>query len=225
MDTQDDTQSDVYHDIYLDSEALDALHDQRIAQLPAEQRVTALRFGLAVTYDDMYGWRTWTQSLASLLWTHLTMPDARAVGWDVLSYDLIIIRNSAQASAAVRAMDLSAQIAASTGRRYKLDTIARANLGRGRSADTQTVIGWLRAGDASSMARASEHCRANVQLVIDLMDLLRRGQPLVLPGRLEPDERGWAKTREATLRVHFTPEGEWLRCEDLRGNVIKARDA
>src|SRR6266498_5461564 len=85
-------------DIFLDSETLDSLQDPQVTQLPAEQRLNALRFGMAVTYDDMYGWRTWTQSLATLLWTHLTMPDARVVGWDILDHDLPVIRRSAQAT-------------------------------------------------------------------------------------------------------------------------------
>jgi hypothetical protein len=62
-------------------------------------------------------------------------------------------------------------------------------------------------------------------LVRDLMDLIQHGQPLLLPGRRQSDEVDtvWSKTREATLRVYFSPQGDWLRCEDLRGKLISER--
>ena len=212
-------------DIYLDSEALDSIYDSRIAQLPPEERLKALRFGLAVTYDEMYGWRTWTQSLVEMLWTHLSMSNSRVVGWDILAYDLPVLRSCAQSDAPVQALDLSVEIEAATQRRYKLDTVTRSNVGHGRIQETQIVIDWLRSGKADAMTKATEHCQNNVQLVRDLMELIHREQPLLLPGRLQPDdeETGWFKTKEATLRVYFTPQGEWMRCEDLRGKLISER--
>ncbi len=213
-------------DIYLDSETIDSLYDQRILRLPPAQRLNALRFGLAVTYDEMYGWRDWTQSLIHLLWIHLSLPNTRIVGWDILEYDLPVIRNSAhQPDAPVQTLDLSAEIEAATRRHYKLDSVARTNLGRGKIQDTQIVIGWLRAGDPDSMTKATAHCQNNVQLVRDLMGLIRQGQPLLLPGRRQPDEENseWIKPREATLRIYFSPEGEWLRCEDLHGKPVTER--
>jgi len=213
-------------DIYLDSETIDSLFDQRITRFPAAERLNALRFGLAVTYDEMYGWRGWTQSLVYLLWTHLSMSNTRVVGWNILEYDLPIIGNCAhQPDTPVQALDLAVQIEAAAHRHYRLDSVARANLGRGKIQDTQIVIGWLRAGDPDSMTKATEHCRNNVQLVRDLMDLIQHGQPLLLPGRRQSDEEEteWTKTREATLRAFFSPQGDWLRCEDLRGKLIVER--
>jgi hypothetical protein len=212
------------YDICLDSETLDSLNDAAIARLPPTERVSALRFGFAATYDEIYGWRTWTTSLVNMLWTHLSMSGARVVGWDILDYDLPVIAHAADSQPqGVVALDLSAEIAAATGRRYKLDTIARANLGRGKILDTPLVIEWLRKGDSASMQQVTAHCRNNVQLVLDLMALIQRGQPLLLPGRLQPSASGWPKTNEATWRLHFEPMGEWRRCEDLRGVLVKER--
>jgi hypothetical protein len=174
----------------------------------------------------MYGWRDWTQSLVHLLWTHLSMPNTRVVGWDILEYDLPIIRNCAQQpETPLQTLDLSAQIEAATRRHYKLDSVARTNLGRGKIQDTQIVIGWLRSGDPISMEKATGHCHNNAQLVFDLMKLIKQGQPLILPGRRLPDEEDteWYKTKEATLRVYFSTLGEWQRCEDLHGKLITER--
>ena len=206
-------------DIFLDSETLDTLHDPHIVRLPVAERAGALRFGFAVTYDEMFGWRTWTTSLINLLWTHLTMPDIRIVGWDIEEYDLPVIRHAVQQRESTAALDLSAQIATATRRHYKLDTIARTNLHRGKILDTGLVIEWLRAGDSDSMIKVTEHCRNNLQLVMDLFDFIRRGEPLVLPGRQQSADLGWNRLKEATLRIFFNPQGEWIRCEDMKGNV------
>jgi hypothetical protein len=168
------------YDLFLDCETLNSLDDLDMAKLLPQARVNALRFGLAATYDELFGWRTWTMSLANLLWTHLTMAGVRVVGWDILDYDLPIIRHAAHHDEPVLALDLAAEINAATGRQYKLDTIARANLGRGKILDTHLVINWLRAGDSASMTKATEHCRSNVHLVMDLLVLSTRGQKLLL---------------------------------------------
>jgi RNase_H superfamily len=212
-------------DIYLDGETLDTLHDPHIVRLPAAERAGALRFGFAVTYDEMFGWRTWTTSLVYLLWTHLTMPDIRIVGWDIEEYDLPVIRHAVQTQydEAVTSLDLSAQIITATHRHYKLDSIARANLGRGKILDKGLVIEWLRAGDSGSMIKVTEHCRNNVQLVMDLIGIIRQDRPLVLPGRQQSADLGWDRMNEATLRIFFTPQGEWTRCEDMKGHMITQR--
>ena len=208
-------------DIYLDSEALDTFDNLRIVGVPQE-RSGPLRFGLAISYDDMYGWRIWTSSLIGLLWTHLSAPEMRVVGWDVLAVDLPMIAHVVQAQKMPTALDLSAQIRAATARAYKLDTVARANLGRGKVMDTVTVIEWLRLGDSVSMSKATEYCRNKLQLVIDLYKLIKQGQPLVLPGRLRPAE-ALVRRDEETLRVWFSPQGEWARCEDTKGHVLSER--
>lgn len=212
-------------DIFIDSETLDSLHDPEIVRLPEAERIGALRFGLAVTYDEMFGWRTWTVSLAEMLWRHLAMPSSRVVGWDILDYDLPVLRHASRSHAPMRALDLSAEIRAATDRHYTLDTVARANLNRGKILDTQLVIGWLRVGDSASMTKVTEHCRNNVQLVMDLCERITQDQPLVLPGRQQTTESGWLRTREANLRLSFSSDFLWQRCEDLRGRLIKARPA
>jgi hypothetical protein len=213
----------IEHDLYLDSETLNSLEDPDISRLPKEARINALRFALAVTYDDLYGWRTWTSSSANLLWTHVATPGVRVVGWDILEYAVPVLRHAAGRDEAVDALDLSAEIMAATKRHYRLDTVARVNLAHGKILGTQQVTQWLRAGDPTSMAKATEHCRNNVQLVMELYALGVSGQPLLLPGRLQPDQSGWFKTNEATLRLRLTPEGHWQQVEDLRGNVVTPR--
>jgi|GEM_PF-3222445 len=210
-------------DIFIDSETLDSLHDPHITRLPPGERIGALRFGLAVTYDGTFGWRSWTSSLVNLLWNHLTMPGLRIVGWDVLEYDLPVICHAMQCSCPNPILDMSAEIQDAIGRHYKLDSIARANLGRGKLMDTYLVIEWLRKGDSVSMTRATEHCHNNVQLVRDLLAFVRRGAPLVLPGREKSRDYAQPAANEETLRLYFNPDGAWVRCETTHGAVINQR--
>ncbi|MCL4506634.1 MAG: hypothetical protein M1434_01420 [Chloroflexi bacterium] len=207
-------------DIFIDSETLDSLHDTHIARLPPKERVRALRFGLAATYDDTFGWRTWTSSLAHLLWNNLSMPGLRVVGWDILEYDLPVLSAATQHEEPLSTLDLCAEILAATGRRYHLDTVARANLGRGKVLDTYQVIEWLRKGDPASMEQATQHCRNCAQLVMDLFALIKRGQTLMLPGRLSPGSYSKPMSAEDHLRVLFALDGRWQRCEDSQGRVI-----
>jgi hypothetical protein len=211
------------HDIVLDSETLDSLHDPHITRLPKDERIRALRFGLAVTHDEMFGWRTWTPSLTNLLWEHLTMPGLRIVGWDILSYDLPVICHTVHCDLENETLDLSAEIEAATGRHYRLDTVARANIHRGKIQDTYMVIDWLRHGDPASMTLATAHCRSNVQLVMDLLVFVAQGNCLTLPGRQDSGSFTHRVTNEATLRVNFTADGRWQHCEDLKGQVLATR--
>lgn len=211
------------HDIVLDSETLDSLHDPHITRLPKDERIRALRFGLAVTHDEMFGWRTWTPSLANLLWDHLTMPGLRIVGWDILAYDLPVICHAVKCDCENETLDLSAEIEAATGRHYGLDTVARANINRGKIQDSYMVTEWLLHGDPASMALATAHCRSNVQLVMDLLAFVAQGKPLKLPGRQDSGSFTRRVTSEATLRVQFTADGKWEHCEDMKGQVLASR--
>ncbi len=210
-------------DIFLDSEALDSVHDPHITRLPHADRIGALRFGLALTHDATFGWRTWTSSLVSLLWHHLSMPGLRIVGWDILTYDLPIICNAMQRECPNPILDLSAEIRDATARQYRLDTIAYANLGHGKLIDTYQVMEWLRKGDGVSMSRATEHCRNNLQLVMELLAYVQSGRPLMLPGRRKSRDYAHPAADESPLRLQFNASGAWVRCEDAHGSVVKQR--
>lgn len=146
---------------------------------------------MAITYDDAHGWREWWPNDMAALWDALR--GQRIVGWNVIGFDVPVIQQAVRnlgapdpALDAWFALDLLAEIRDATGRWYKLEEVAHANLGRGKSGDGQQAAEWLRSGDPALVGRAVGYCMLDVQLVIDLHEMARTSG-LTLPPR-ERDE-------------------------------------
>lgn len=178
--------------IYLDIETLDFFQDPAIKALPREQQLRAMRFGIAVTYNDTGDeWREWLPDQLPDLWAYL-QGDIVA-GWNIRSFDIpVIIHGMARLghqvdASAIRARDLFYSIRDVTGRWYKLEEIAQSNLGRGKSADGQQAAVWLRewqtTGDIAPLRQALDYCQRDVELERDLYRWLYDGKPLLLPHR------------------------------------------
>lgn len=96
------------------------------------------------------------------------------VGWNILDFDLIVIQNHhKRATGAIHPglrdaikVDLFHEIRTQTGRWYKLDEVAQATLGRGKSADGLQAAQWLRDGQ---YYRAANYCRDDVELETALL--------------------------------------------------------
>ena len=183
--------------IVFDIETLDLLQDDHITALPREQRIRALKFGCAVTYD------TWTKRYEAHMphqlahmWNNMIRRDL--CGWNIKAFDIpVILSNLSNATRFPEDADLSPMgeiidlfdlIRQETGRWYSLDTIAEANLGHGKTVDGKQAVLWLRSGNQALIQKAVEYCRDDVELVRKLYERLRRGQPLRLPARPERNE-------------------------------------
>jgi hypothetical protein len=180
--------------IYLDIETLDFFQDPHIAALPRARQLAAIRFGLAATYDTDSGvWNHWFAGDLAALWDHLAGAE-QVVGWNIVSFDLPVIgANLARSGCTVQGgnppcCDLFDLIRRDTGRWYKLDVVAEANLSRRKLSHGQQASEWLRAGDAESLRLAAEYCQEDVQIVMDLHALLEAGKPLRLPARRQRRE-------------------------------------
>jgi hypothetical protein len=180
--------------IYLDIETLDFFQDPHIAALPRARQLAAIRFGLAVTYDTGNGvWNHWFAGDLAGLWEQLAGAE-QVIGWNIVSFDLPVIgANLARSGRIIQTgslpcCDLFDLIRRDTGRWYKLDVVAEANLGRRKLSHGQQAVEWLRAGDAESLRLAAEYCQEDVQIVMDLHNLLAAGKPLRLPARRERRE-------------------------------------
>lgn len=128
-------------------------------------------------------------------------------GWNVRDFDLPVIHANlarfhdypaADIDPIGRVVDLFDDIRQATGRWYKLDVVAAANLGRHKVAHGQQAAEWLRSGDPALIRRAVEYCRDDVTLVTALYDKLQHGEGLVLPPR---PERGESEALQFTLML------------------------
>lgn len=190
--------------IYLDIETTTWFSDPDIKALPRDQQIKAMRFGCAVTCfvndevaSDEPVWQEWTAGQIDALYHYLCWANQQICGWNSLAFDWPVIINNAERSGVrlleiehetVRHADLFDFIKGKTGRWYSLETVAQANLGRGKLADGQKAAEWLRSGDPDLVTMALEYCRYDVQLTMDLAAILKRGEPLRLPPRAQRQE-------------------------------------
>lgn len=182
---------------YLDIETLDFFADPAIKALPRDEQLRAIRFGIAVTYNDQSD--EWSEWLPDQLWDLRQYLHADIVaGWNIIEFDMLVIEHNLRRvghildESTTITNDLFHAIKAKTGRWYKLDLIAQINLGRAKSADGQQAALWLRdwhtTGNDAALRQALDYCRLDVELERDLYLHLASGKPLRLPPRIERQE-------------------------------------
>lgn len=147
------------------------------------------------------------------LWAYL-LDAAPVVGWNIREFDIpYLMLQLAQRRIDRRDLwetrlpmiDLFAIIKevsrTTTGveRWYKLDVVAQATLGRGKTADGATASAWLASNDPALVRRAAEYCRNDVALVHDLWHAAQT-TGMICPPRPERGETG-------TLCITLTPTG------------------
>lgn len=175
-------------DIYFDIETLDFFQDDHIKTLPRSQQVQAIRFGIACTWSEQDGWRVFDAAGVGLLWDYLMQPNTQTVGWNILEFDWPIVAKSAGHKPPLAACDIFSQIRRDTGRWCSLESVAQANLGRGKSANGQQAKVWLTSNNPTDHQQAIAYCQQDVQLVIDLHAMLRAGKQLLLPANPKRSE-------------------------------------
>ncbi len=190
--------------VYLDIETTTFFQDPEIKALPRAEQLKAMRFGCGVTYNARNDeWRWWMAEEVSELFNYIVWCDCPVIGWNVVDFDWpVIVENTRRNGVTVLEietetisfLDIFAEIRRATGRWYKLEDVAVANLGRGKLADGQLAAEWLRSGDPDLMRRAMDYCRHDVLLTVGLHSILLRGDPLILPpraARQESNEIRW----------------------------------
>ncbi len=156
---------------------------------PREMQLKEMVFGIAVTYNDYTKeWREWGIKDLVPLWKYLQ--NTTVCGWNIVNFDIPVIRLTLQgdgypADDSIRAWDIFNQVKEKTGRWYSLNVIAKANLGREKTADgAQAALWlqeWLSTQDDALLRKAFDYCRNDVWLEYSLYAHLQTGKPLVLP--------------------------------------------
>lgn len=196
--------------LYLDIETETFFNDPDLAAMPREAQIMAIPFGLAVTYVEQGGWKTWFSEDAAALWKVLTFEPVTVVGFNIQQFDLPIIYHSAGARGGAwpRVVDFFEQIKAATGRYAKLDDVARATLGRSKTADGKQAAQWLRDGEIDNVVA---YCREDVEIVKALHQHALQGEPLILPRQF-----GKYKANETEIALWLDESGQWSRYEVRR---------
>ena len=129
----------------------------------------AERMGLAVavTWDQQNAFREWFEEDAQALVEELSGFE-RVVGFNLLEFDYgVLAASNPNVSELLKGktVDILAHVHRALGFRIKLDELARATLGRGKTGRGDQSLQWWRQGKRDLVV---EYCRADVELTRDL---------------------------------------------------------
>jgi hypothetical protein len=188
--------------IIVDIETTKFFDHPDVKKLPRQQQLEAIPFGLAVTYDSKSDehilWHG--EVVASSLWEYLLNSGQIVGGWNIIRFDLPIIKRAAATfpgfdpgltSPAVQ--DLFDRIIVHTQRWYALGFIAEVNGLGGKSGDGQQASEWLNSGDRALIQRCAEYCKRDVDLTWQLYQMAATcGLYLpARPGRKHPERENF----------------------------------
>lgn len=134
--------------VYFDLETQRTLND-------VEGRKSEMRMSVGVVYSTAeQAYTIYAEEDAGALIDRLRRADL-VVGYNILDFDFEVLLgySGLDLSYSVRALDLLADIERAVGRRLSLESIARATLGLGKTADGLDAIRWFREGRLVDIAR------------------------------------------------------------------------
>lgn len=146
--------------VYLDVES------QKSAQEVGGWKPELMLFGLAVTYDDLQGYRTWYEKDIPEL-VDLLLNSGQVVGYNLIDFDfkLMAAYDRRIGQVASNAVDLLTQLSSVLGFRLKLDDVARATLGKGKTGDGMLSLSLWKEG---RFAEVEAYCKMDVELIKEL---------------------------------------------------------
>ncbi len=130
--------------------------------------VEKLRVALVVTWDKRNGMRTWYEEDIPRLLMELRNFQP-IVTFNGENFDFKVL----SAYGAVdflkgRSADVLAIMSKKLGFRVKLESVAQATLGRGKSASGKESVDWWQSGDPEKRRMVLEYCRQDVELTRDV---------------------------------------------------------
>jgi DEAD/DEAH box helicase domain-containing protein len=157
-------------EIYLDVET------QRLAEEVQGGWENIRGFGLSVgvTWDKGEGFREWYEVDAGLLIGELRAFD-RIVTFNGLRFDLEVLSAYGDIrELRGKTLDLLQDLKRRLGFRVRLQTVAEATLGRGKTGSGLDAVTWWRSGDPVLRQRVVDYCRMDVEILRDIVVHARR---------------------------------------------------
>lgn len=130
--------------------------------------VDKFRVAVVVSWDEKHGMRLWHEEDCPRL-----LDELQSFKWIVTfngeNFDFKVL--SAYGSVVplyAKSKDLLAILSKKLGFRIKLESVARATLGRGKTGSGTESVEWWRSGDPALRQKVVEYCRMDVELTRDL---------------------------------------------------------
>ena len=153
------------------------------------QNIRDMRLAVGVTYNaSMNIYRDYTEEEADRLIATLRTADL-VVGYNVLRFDYKVLRAYTDDPLSdLPTVDMLKDLYQTLGWRPKLDNVAAATLGEGKSADGLQAVRWFRQGQ---LDKVMAYCRRDVEVTYQVYRFGRRN--------------GYVQVRDRRWRVHKVP--------------------
>ena len=166
-------------EIYLDTET------QRLSdEVPGGwDNIRAFGLSVAVTWDTSNEFREWYEPDAGRLIGELRAFD-RIVTFNGLRFDLEVLAAYGDVRELHgKSLDLLQDLKRRLGFRVKLESLAQATLGKGKTGSGLDAVRWWRSGDPALRQRVVEYCRQDVEVLREIVAHGRREGFVKIPSQ------------------------------------------
>ncbi len=123
---------------------------------------------LVVTWDEGCGMRVWYEKDVPGLLAEVERFQ-KIVTFNGENFDFKVLSHYGSIEVLrQRSADMLVDLSRKLGFRVKLDSLARATLGRGKSGTGTESVQWWRSGDASLRQKVVDYCKMDVELTRDI---------------------------------------------------------
>ena len=130
--------------------------------------VDKLKVALVVTWDERNGIRTWYEEDVPRLLMELRNFQP-IVTFNGEHFDFKVLSAYGRVDFLIsKSTDMLAILSQALGFRVKLESVARATLGRGKSGSGKESVDWWQSGDPEKRQQVADYCRQDVELTRDL---------------------------------------------------------
>jgi DEAD/DEAH box helicase domain-containing protein len=142
--------------------------------------VDKFRIAMVVTWDQPNGIRVWFEEDVPRLLHELENFDP-VVTFNGEGFDFKVLSAYGPVDSLYKkSMDMLAKLSRQLGFRIKLETLAQATLGRGKSGSGTDCVGWWRSGDPVLRQKAVDYCKMDVELTRDIYQFAKQNAYLLI---------------------------------------------
>jgi len=152
-------------------------------------------------------YRAYTKEELPALWSVIERTNL-LIGFNSDAFDIPILNRYYPGDLSrIRSLDLLSEVYKALGRRLRLDTLAKATLGRGKIGDGQKAGAWW---DQGLYDKVKEYCLEDVRLTRELYDYARahghvKYKDLSEVRDIKLDTSGWERASAASPLTHTLP--------------------
>jgi DEAD/DEAH box helicase domain-containing protein len=130
--------------------------------------VHKFRVAMVVTWDEPNGLRVWYEDdVARLLLEAEKFEPIVTFNGEGFDFKVLSAYGSVE-TLYRKSADMLARLSKQLGFRVKLDSVAQATLGRGKTGSGTECVAWWRSGDPAQRQKAVEYCKMDVELTRDI---------------------------------------------------------